>query len=229
MLFGGKKHTITNDINITIDNKRLDITNSTKFLGVILDSKISWKDHILHLSKKIARSIGILTIARKVLDQKSLITLYYSLIYPYLTYCILIWGNSPAQTIWPIYRLQKIAIRIIANLRKRNSSIPFCKKHKILRLPEIYSLYTGIFIFKVKNSLLPEIYNGLFNQNNAYHNYPTRNSKKLRIPKVRTQLAENFITKTGVNIWNNLHEDLQNNRKIGSFKRKLKDQLLENY
>jgi hypothetical protein len=129
MLFGGKKNTRPNDITISIEGKQLNITNSTKCLGVILDSNLTWKYHILHLSKKIARSVGILSIARKVLAQKSLITLYYSFIYPYLTYCVLIWGNSPSSTIWPVYKLQKIAIRILANLKRRNSSITFCKKH----------------------------------------------------------------------------------------------------
>jgi hypothetical protein len=229
MIFGPKRTNQPDNINIIIDGNKLELTKSTKFLGIVLDSNLTWKDHILYLSKKIARSVGILSIARRVLNQKSLITLYYSLIYPYLTYCLLIWGNSPSTTIWPILKLQKIALRTMANLKKRESSYSFCKNQRILRLPEIYTLYTGIFMFKYNNSLLPDIYNNLFIKNRAIHNYPTRISANLRIPLARTKIGESFITKTGVQIWNKLPDHIQTNDRIGSFKHSLITHHLSTY
>jgi hypothetical protein len=229
MLFGPKKKIPPQDINILIEGNKLRLTKSTKFLGIILDSNISWKDHIIHLSKKIAKSVGILSIARKILNQKSLIQLYYSFIYPYLTYCVLIWGNSPASTLWPVFKLQKISIRIIANLTRRNSSLQFCKKNSLLRLPEIYSLYTGIFMYKYHHSLLPEIFNNLFTQNRSIHNYNTRNATNLRIPRVKTKIGETFITKTGVHIWNNLPKTIQESNSIKIFKNSLIKVLLAKY
>ena len=229
MIFGPNRTTQKDNINIIIEGITLNITKSTKFLGIVLDSNLTWKDHILYLSKKVARSIGILSIARKVLNQKSLITLYYSFMYPYLTYCLLIWGNSPLTTLWPVYKLQKIAIRILANLKKRESSLSFCKKQKILRLPEIYTLYTGIFMFKFNNSLLPDIYHNLFTRNHAFHNYPTRISDKLRIPLAKTKIGGTFITKTGVQIWNGLPIVIQEKTRIGGFKHSLISHLLDSY
>ena len=70
MLFGPRKKIPIEDINIQIEGKKLDIVTTTKFLGVILDSNISWKDHIAHISKKVARSVGILSIAKKNSQQK---------------------------------------------------------------------------------------------------------------------------------------------------------------
>ena len=137
-----------NDVNIYIEGKKLEIVDHTKFLGVILDTNLSWKDHITYLSKQISKSIGIISIARKRLNKQTLIHLYHAFIYPYLTYCVLIWGNSPASVLWPILRLQKLALRIIANLPFRTSSLPFCKEHMILRLPEIYTHNASIFMYK---------------------------------------------------------------------------------
>jgi hypothetical protein len=229
MIFGPKKKITPQDISILIEGKKLELVKSTKFLGVILDANIAWKDHIMHLSKKIARSVGILSIAKKILNKKSLIQLYYSFVYPYITYCILIWGYSPASTLWPVFKLQKVAFRIINNLQRQDSSYPFCKKNSILRLPEIYTLYTGIFMYKYKNSLLPEIFNGLFIQNRSIHNYPTRISSKLRIPRVTTKIGETFITKTGVQIWNSLPPNLSTNKSLGTYKHTLIDHLLSKY
>jgi hypothetical protein len=152
-----------------------------------------------------------------------------SFIYPYLTYCILIWGNSPATTLWPVYKLQKVAIRIIANLRRQNSSYSFCKNNSLLRLPEIYTLYTGIFMFKYKNGFLPSIFNNLFVQNLTIHNYPTRNSKKLRIPRMTTKIGDAFITKTGVHLWNKLPDSITTKKTLCPFKGSLIKHLLSTY
>jgi hypothetical protein len=177
---------------------------------------LNWRDHITYLSKKIARSIGIISIARKTLSQKTLIQLYHAFIFPYLNYCVLIWGNSPASTLWPVFKLQKLALRIVANASYRSSSYPFYKKHMILRLPEMYTLNAGKFMFKYSNSLLPPLFNSLFTMNMDIHCYPTRSAHLLRVPIVKTRLADNFITKTGVHIWNNLKTFLNTSSKLGS-------------
>ena len=77
---------------VKINNKIISEVESAKFLGVTLDNKLSWSQHIKHIKGKIAKGIGILSKARKVFTVKTLNTIYYSFIHPYLTYCIEIWG-----------------------------------------------------------------------------------------------------------------------------------------
>ena len=58
-----------------------------KFLGVIIAQHLSWKSHIIFISKKISKTVGIIAKARFYLSSKSLLTLNYSLVYPCLTCC----------------------------------------------------------------------------------------------------------------------------------------------
>ena len=51
-------------VKIQIDNEEIDRVYQTKFLGVIIDHKIAWKEHVTYVSGKISRSIGILIKAR---------------------------------------------------------------------------------------------------------------------------------------------------------------------
>ena len=76
-----------------------------------MDSQLTWKPHMHEISKKINRSIGVLRQLRYYVNLNVLIQLYYSLIYPYLTYGIHIWGNTYQSTIQP---LPKKALRIIS-------------------------------------------------------------------------------------------------------------------
>ena len=62
-------------LNISIDEHRIDETDHTKFLGVVIDSKLTWKNHISYITGKIAKGTGVITKARKLLDKNTLITL----------------------------------------------------------------------------------------------------------------------------------------------------------
>jgi ribonuclease P/MRP protein subunit RPP40 len=67
MIFGPRNDS-TLTTSIKIDGITLNTVSKTKFLGVILDNKLSWKDHALYTAKKMAKSIGILSLARKLLN-----------------------------------------------------------------------------------------------------------------------------------------------------------------
>ena len=88
MVFRNNRRKLTIHDTLMIRGHEIEIVESTKFLGVYLDSGLTWRNHIDYIKGKIARGIGILCKARKYLKENTLITLYYSFIYPYLCYCI---------------------------------------------------------------------------------------------------------------------------------------------
>ena len=82
------------DLNIKIKNCDIFRVYSTKFLGVHIDSKLKWKQHINYRDAKLSKCIGILIKARMYLPKSSLLTLYYTFAYPYFLYCIHVWGKT---------------------------------------------------------------------------------------------------------------------------------------
>src|SRR6218665_2380809 len=76
------------DLKLEIDDKDIMQVTSSKFLGVYIDQHLTWVEHISHiLSKEIAKNISILSRIRHFLPKCTLQGLYYSLIFPYLSYC----------------------------------------------------------------------------------------------------------------------------------------------
>ena len=98
---------IKKKLKITLHNQTIFETNSLKFLGVIIDNNLKWHAHIGYIKNKISKSIGIIYKARKYTNKKTLITLYYSFIFPYLIYCNEIWGNACQTHLDPLIKLPK--------------------------------------------------------------------------------------------------------------------------
>ena len=79
----------------------------TKFLGVIIDEKLTWTHHISYIKNKISKGFGIILQARKFFNKLALWKLYNYFVLPYLIYCVEIWGNAFEIHILPIITLKK--------------------------------------------------------------------------------------------------------------------------
>ena len=90
-----------------IDSIPISRVKETKFLGVFIDEHLTWHRHVNYISSKIAKGIGILHKARKFLNKQTLHQLYYTFIYPYLSYCNHVWGNTHSTQLSRLVLLQK--------------------------------------------------------------------------------------------------------------------------
>ena len=115
------------------------------FLGVFLDENLSWKSHIADIPRKVSKSIGIIYKASLCPPTSVLCALCYSLVYPYLLYCITAWGSTYPSTLRRIVLFQEKVVRIISR-----STEPIFKQLKILNLYNIYRLQIGKIMFSFK-------------------------------------------------------------------------------
>ena len=77
MLFSLKRN-IANDFAIKLNGENVNRVESTQFLGICIDSKLSWCDHSKYIKNKVRKGIGILYKGKKLFKQSTLLTLYYS-------------------------------------------------------------------------------------------------------------------------------------------------------
>jgi hypothetical protein len=210
------------DFRIAMDGKSICQVSSCKFLGVYIDQHLTWMDHINHISRKIAKNISILSRVRHCLPRTSLIGLYYALIFPYLSYCIISWGSNYHCRLNALEILQKRAIRVIFGLRWSSSTKPTFLKQKILQLCDITKLQIGLFMFRYHHRMLPPNFNGFFSLGSDIHGHDTRSSNSYRCASARLNLKQFCIKCTGPPVWNSLPEDIRTAVSIKHFKNKLK-------
>ena len=181
-----------------------------KYLGVFIDSNLSWKIHVDHSPNKISKSIGILSKMRYYTNIDILVRLYYALIYPFLIYALTAWGNTYSTTLGPLVVLQKKkAVRIITFSQLDEHSSPLFRHLQIIKLVDLVELFTGTFM--CKPNLLPFNFSDLFTPVNQVHSHNTRLASKLSfsLPKTRTNYGIFNIPFQGANIWNSLNDAIK--------------------
>ena len=203
IVFTRKSNTVTS-VDIRIENQAINEVNKTKFLGVIIDKKLTWKEHISYLSSKISRGIGMIIKAKKRLNKDALVTLYYSFIYSNMTYCNHVWGTACITHLNKIIILQKKAIRIICNVNRRTPTDPIFRDLKIVPFLDVNIYSIARFMFRYVNGSLPKPFVGYFTTNANIHSYNTRQTLHFHLPNVRSDLGKKNIKYRGAKIWNRL-------------------------
>ena len=180
---------------------------SIKFLGIHLDENLTWKIHIDELCKKVSKSLYALNKVKHYLPLAVLRTLYYTLIHGHLTYGILAWGNS--KSISRIFKLQKRAIRIIANKPYRAHTDPIFKNCNIPKIVDFYKVQAALFAHDYLNNQLPVSFQNFYPDPrvNIVH---TRQSANMHIysSTPRTNFSQSSFYHMVPFIWNGLNNDL---------------------
>ena len=94
-------------ITLEIHKKAISESEYIKYLGIMVDSTLSWNIHIDKIFKTISRAIGLLYKIRPFVNNKTLKMLYYSLVYPHLNYVTEVWGSDDPIHLTRIFILQK--------------------------------------------------------------------------------------------------------------------------
>ena len=143
------------------------------FLGseAILDQNLNWKSHIHNVARKIAKSLGIIYKASFCLNEASLQTMYFNVVYPYLCYWVGVWGSTYPSNLKRVMTLQKREIRIISKSKFDAHTYPVFKELRMLKLDSIIRFHICKFMFLYRHGLLPESFKNMFPLNNESGSY----------------------------------------------------------
>ena len=142
-----------------IDNVPVKREFVTKFLGVYLDENISWKDHIIIVSTKVCKTIGILYRTRCILSKFLRKQLYFSFINCYLNYANIAWASANKSLLQALYRHQKHVARIISFKNKFTSAKPLLEQINAMTVYEMNIFQTLCLMYLCKNGNTPSILN----------------------------------------------------------------------
>ena len=148
-----------------------------------------------------------------------------SLVLSILNYGIMIWGATSQTQLHRAQKMQNFAAKVALGGAKYDHVTPYLRELKWLKVEEKYKYELALNIHKLVNKKLPAWLLPLPTLKEKRH-FNTRQQHLLHIPNTRTSMAQRSTVIAGPNLWNTLPHKIVNNNSITSFKKELKDYLL---
>ena len=201
--------------SIIIDDYQVGSTNCLKLLGVYIDNKLRFDEHIASISKRSSQRVGVLMRLRNMIPTDTKLQLFKAAILPYLTYCHLVWHFCRASDARKLERIQERALRAV-----------YCDKGSSYdRLLDMANLCTlrnrrlqdiAVLMYKVKNNLSPSYICSLFKIPQS--KYTLRNNDYV-IPRFNTvTFGKHSLRYMGPKIWTTVPRNIRESTTISSFK-----------
>jgi hypothetical protein len=161
-----------------------------RFLGVMIDPQLSFKNHLLKLNRKLSTGLYFLRNVRNFLNPTALKFIYFALFHSHLIYAIQAWSCTSESLLKPIFIKQKQAIRILSNAKYNAHTEPLFKNLRILPFPKLCLFFKVQFMQQFTQKFLPAIFNNTWVTNSirraGQNHVELRNDENLAIPFSRT-------------------------------------------
>jgi len=206
------------NIELNVAGDVLSRVDQTKFLGIIIDERLSFNAHANMVCRSISRSIGILRRVETLIPFTSKRSLYYALIYSRVSYGVIAWGLSRQASVDRIERLLRRAQYYVSGV-ERGNYLNFLSINKYFICQKMYKvlkLSRHPYFFRLLQSLAPA------------HDHVTRFITALNFNTpicAKSKCHKSFIYQS-VKFWNELPSTVRDSVSIFIFQRRLKAHLL---
>lgn len=222
MLIGTRQKICNAELNVYIADKPITKERCCKCLGIIIDDTLSWGPHIEYVRKTVSSKLGMLNRIRDCVTQKSLLTLFVSLVMPTLEYCCTVWGGRFASHDNTLNKCLKRAARMILKCTTLTPSADMFARLNWVSFPERVKSKKAILVFKCLNKLTPLYMTNLFAPNGHIRETRQSTNKALKVPLAKKECYVKSFAASGVNIWNNLPEQLRTVDSLDTFKKEIR-------
>ena len=226
--FSRSKPLSSDKLTLRINGRPIRKVDECKFLGVYIDTSISWRSHINRIISRVSQTIGIIGRAKSFMNPTQLRLLYNTMVLPHLQYCIINWGNfkhdSNIGLKNKLLTLQKCLVRIISNSHRISHADPLFFNNNILKVDDLFEQSIRIFAFKLHKNLLPRETSSFFDK--IEHNYSTRGASNNLFVTLSDKRSIKSIVPA---CWNSLPVQLKQSPSVASFKTISKSALLSPY
>ena len=224
---------IPNDrVIIKFGRKKVNQETCVKFLGVLLDSSLSWKPHITELSKKLSRTVGLFYKIRHYAPLETLKLLYYGIFFPFISHGVHVWGLTYPTHLNKVFILQKKIIKCMTFNDIMVPSSPLFHELEFLKLNDINNLQTASFVYECINGLAPQYFENFFTSLSSKYSIGTRQSKKGNLFLERQNTVQydiRSIQYAGAKLWNSIPCEFRLASSIKKFRSELKVYLIKSY
>ena len=218
MMLDRYHNALTYDLNV--NGNVLKSVPSVKLLGVTIDSKMNYTEHISNLSRVASRNLKI---TRRVSNlfhgQAERLAIINAFVSSMFSYCPLIWHFGSKTSLMKIEKIYERSLRFVAkDFSSTYEELLAALDCDTLILSRLKCL--ALHMFKCHKNLVPAYVN-VFSARNV--NYELRDEFRLELYKFRTKkYGYNTILYAGAKLWNSLPVNFKRCENVNEFKNMMK-------
>lgn len=218
MLYTTNKKIDKSKLSVRIDQNALEMVHEFKYLGVILDSNLSFESHIKMLKQKINAKLYTLKRVRWTLTMRDAKALYKSSILPYIDQGSIFYGNARKDTLGGLQTLQNSCLRTIygkknwpgINMAHHEMNLFTTNKRRLFNL----MVYTHELSYNPRN-MKPV----------GKRTLRSSTKKYLKLEPPKTSAYKKSFVYIGITVWNNMCEEIKSIKNIKHYKTRVKSEL----
>ena len=233
MLIGSKRRisqlSVQESIGLTIGDTSLSCNSSYKYLGLPIDSSLSWNEATTNVCKTLRSRLSALQRLSSLMPLTHINNLYYAFIQSHIDYCLSIWGYTSNENIAKVQRFQNRAARILSqNFDYNTTSESLIHNNGWLMVTERRDYLTLLNVYKALNNLSPLYLTDLFTYTSVIHERITRQTTTnvLYVPSLHTNYMKKSLQYNGAHLWNKLPLICRNSPSLDIFKQQCKSWII---
>ena len=216
------------NLNLTLNGSRIIQVHSAKFLGVIIDDSLNWKDHIQSIYSNLLKYISLFYKIRNILPMHIMKNIYYATVHPKLLYGIEVYANT-CQTYLDnlIIRNNKI-LRVAQSKPFDTPTLSLYTEYNTLPIDILFKYNSLLLAHKISHHahLLPNVFANYFLINKDVHSHDTRSKDLVHLPQYNKNIGHRNFKYLGGSLWNAIPKELKDIIRINLFKKSIKTYLL---
>lgn len=222
IIFAAKNKKIGNYTPLKINNQNINKVDHEKYLGLILDSKLTWLPHIQKIKSKLQSLTGTLRGIVRCLPRQIRYLIYFSLVKPHIDYLVEIWGSAAKTHINLLQIAQNKLLKTLFNYDYLTPTQSLYEETKLMNITQTYIYNTCILIRKILNKNIHS--NITFTKRKKMHKMNLRREHDLlQLYSPRTNYGRKSIMYEGSKLYNTLPKYITESKSIATFKKLLKE------
>lgn len=208
-------------IDLIFGGCKLERVNFTKYLGVIFDDKLTWSNHIKHVTGKLSSVIGIMSRNKHLLPYHCRKNIYFALAYSSMIYCLEVYGNTKKSNLNSLIVKCNSLLRVLQDKPRRTHLSELYCNYNTLPVNLLFHLYTMKLIHRCTYDPVnvPKVINDLFISGSTLHSHNTRSCSNFTL---QNNINHNSISYYGPSNWNKLPLLLKNQSSLYLFMKQYK-------
>ena len=215
---------------LKMGNHIISRTKSYRYLGLVLDDKLSWNEHIDEVCSKLSKVAGIIFKTRNLLSKQAMMLLYHGLAGSKLRYGLICWATAKQSLLDKVNASHDKIITYMSFSKRRSNMWPLYCQLKVLPLKILIDIEYGKIMYKFRNKMLPEAFNNYFHK--PTHHFKTRfatSRKNYETLLTTTVKEESQLKYKGPNKWNGIPLLIKDSASIKVFIKSYRIHLIGNF